>query len=152
MLTRRRLAPPERSRALLETGLTVRDRDGRLLATGDGHGRRAAPSWTWRSPLLGTFHVEPAGAEPPRWFVTRPDGAPFGQLEIRGRLLWRRLEVSDGRGLHLLVSPDGTVREPDGTPVARLRREGSEAVVLDDELPTAWRTLLVAASALLDDA
>lgn len=151
MLTRRRLAPPERSRALLETRLTVRDGDGHLLATGHGSGRRDAPSWTWRSPLLGTFHVEPAGVEPPRWFVTRPDGAPFGQLELRGRLLWRRLEVSDGRGLHLLVSPDGTVREPDGTPVARLRRQGAEAAVLDGELPTAWRTLLVAASALLHD-
>jgi hypothetical protein len=150
MLTRRLLAPPDRSRALLEAELTVRDGDGRLLATGHGGVRGNVPTWTWRSPLLGTFHVEPAGVDAPRWFVTRPDGAPFGQLELRGRLLWRRIQVSDGRGLHLLVSPDGTVREPDGAPVARLRRDGDEVAILDGDLPTACRTLLAAASALLD--
>jgi hypothetical protein len=154
MLTRRLLPEPERSRAeTLEAELTVRDGAGDLLAAGRGTGTRAAPSWTWRSPKLGLFTVEPAGSEPPRWLVARSDGAPFGQLELRGRLLWRRLEVSDGRGLHLVVTPDGTVRAPDGAAVARLRRSGTEAAVLDldGRLPAAWRTLLVTASALLPD-
>lgn len=153
MLTRRLLTDPVRSRGpRLETELTVRRGDGEVLATGRGGGRAGAPRWTWRSPALGTFTVEPAGTDPPRWFVTRSDGAPFGQLELRGRLLWRRLEVSDGRGLHLVVTADGTVRAPDGAAVARLRRSGSEAAVLDldGDLPAAWRTLLVTASALLE--
>ncbi|WP_052664995.1 hypothetical protein [Nitriliruptor alkaliphilus] len=155
MSTRRLLPEPDRSRGTaLETELTVRDGRGELLATGRGGGRRDAPRWTWHSPVLGRFTVEPVGAEPPRWFVTRSDGAPFGQLELRGRFLWRRLEVSDGRGLHLAVTPDGTVRAPDGAAVARLRRSGSEAAILDldGRLPAAWRTLLVTASALLEDA
>lgn len=154
MLTRRLLPDPQRSRgATLETELTVRDGEGKLLASGEGRGRRDAPRWTWRSPQLGTFTVDPVGTDPPRWFVTRADGAPFGQIELRGLLLWRRLEVSDGRGLHLLVTADGTVRAPDGAPVARLRRSGTEAAVLDldGKLPAAWRTLLVTASALLPD-
>jgi hypothetical protein len=155
MLTRRLLPTPTRSRAdALETELTVRDGRGALLASGRGGGTPERPRWAWRSPQLGPFSVEPVGDDPPRWFVTRPDGAPFGQLELRGKLPWRRrLEVSDGRGLHLLVTADGTVRAPDGTAVARLRRSGSEAAILDldGKLPAAWRTLLVTASALLDD-
>jgi hypothetical protein len=136
----------------LETGLTVRDGWGELLASGHATGTADAPSWRWRSPELGAFAVEHVGEDPPRWFVTIPDGAPFGQIELRGRLPWRRhLEVSDGRGLHLEVTADGTVRAPDGQKVARLRRTGTEAAVLDHDgnLPRAWRTLLVTASALL---
>lgn len=155
MLTRRLLPVPTRSRAEpLETELTVRDGGGELLASGRRGGTQDRPSWAWRSPQLGHFTVEPVGDDPPRWFVTRPDGAPFGQLELRGKLPWRRrLEVSDGRGLHLLVTADGTVRAPDGAPVARLRRSRGEAAVLDldGKLPAAWRTLLITASALLED-
>lgn len=136
----------------LGTGLTVRDGWGEVLASGRATGTEASPSWRWRSPELGAFTVEHVGEDPPRWFVSIPGGAPFGQIELRGRLPWRRrLEVSDGRGLHLLVTADGTVRAPDGGEVARLRRTGEDAAVLDHDgqLPRAWRTLLVTASALL---
>lgn len=152
MLIRRFLPESERPRGPDRGGeLTVRDGRGELLASGRGEGTPHAPRWVWHSPTLGTFTVEPVGAEPHRWLVTRIDGAPFGQLEVRGRLLWRRIEVSDGRGLHLLVDPEGTVRAPDGAAVARLRRSEHEAAILDLDfrLPAAWRTLLVTASALL---
>jgi hypothetical protein len=144
---------PRRSPSLTDvaTQMVVRDGDGRVLARAEGARTPRGPRWTWRSATFGTFGVEPVGDEPPRWLLTRGDGFPVGQLEVRAALLGPQLEVSDGRGLHLIVTASGTVRTPDRRAVARLRRTAAEETVLDldGRLPAAWRNLLVAASPLI---
>lgn len=147
MHTLRSLAPFASPGTTTAGSVVVRDGEGAHLAEARrrGSGDRARWRWSATDPDLGTFVVEP-GIDDRSWLVTRTDGAPFGELHVRGTLR-RRLEVTDGRGSHVEILPSGTVRGPDGTTVARVTRDGDARVrlaVLADLDPT-WQTLLLAA-------
>ena len=146
----RALAPFASPATTTDGSVVVRDETGARLAEARrrGNGDRARWRWSAVDPELGTFVVEPSRTTGHVWLVTRTDGAPFGQLEIRGSLLRRRLELTDGRGLHLAVSPLGAVRAPDGQIVARFSRDsgGRVQLALCADLDATWRTLLLAAA------
>jgi hypothetical protein len=143
--------PPFHSPSTTTVGaVVVRDEHGTRIAEARrrGDGPRARWRWSANDELLGTFVVEPTGDTGRGWLVTRTDGAPFGELTVRGRFR-RRLEITDGNDAHLVVHPSGSVRDHHQRMVARLRDLGDDRVQLElcrDDLDPVWRSLLLAAT------
>jgi hypothetical protein len=149
MLSLRPLAPFAQPSTTTAGSVVVRDRAGTRIAEARrrGDGGRARWRWSAHDAELGTFVVEPRDGEERCWFVTRVDGAPFGQLEVVGSLR-RKLVITDGTGRRLTVSAWGAVRDSEGRKVARIHDNGADRVELDllDDVDATWRSLLLAAT------
>lgn len=134
------------SGALVEAPVVWVERDdGRPIATvvRIDSGDRGS-GWTFFGGGVPDFVIEDEG-HLDSFLVTRPDRAPFGRIEKRGRLR-PRLEASDSRGRQLVIEADGQVFSRHHHVLGRILLTGpgeAQVRVTEPACPT-QRTLLLA--------